>query len=76
MHTRSWRNGPPRRALLLEEMGVAVAHQLKNPLSAIKALVQLGLRNPAEGPSHGRLAEVEAEVARMLEILQGYLLNP
>lgn len=56
-----------------EQMGVRVAHQLKNPLSALKALVQLGLRNPAEGASHARLALLEREVARMQEILQGWL---
>jgi two-component system sensor histidine kinase HydH len=56
-----------------EQVGVRVAHELKNPLSALKALVQLGLRNPAEGASHARLALLEREVARMQEILQGYL---
>ena len=57
----------------LEQMGAKVAHELKNPLSAAKALVQLGLRNPAEGPSHQRLALLEREVTRMQEILQSYL---
>jgi signal transduction histidine kinase len=57
----------------LEQMGAKVAHELKNPLSAMKALVQLGLRNPAEGPSHQRLALLEREVTRMQEILQSYL---
>jgi len=57
----------------LEQMGVKVAHELKNPLSAVKALVQLGLRNPVEGPSHERLALLEREVTRMQEILQRYL---
>ncbi len=71
MHARSWRGiGARSRARPIEEMGVAVAHQLKSPLSAVKALVQLGLRNPAESPSHGRLTAVEAEVARVLEILE------
>jgi signal transduction histidine kinase len=57
----------------LEQMGAKVAHELKNPLSAMKALVQLGLRNPVEGPSHQRLALLEREVTRMQEILQSYL---
>ncbi|HEY6002652.1 MAG TPA: ATP-binding protein [Anaeromyxobacter sp.] len=57
----------------LEPMGVKVAHELKNPLAAVKALVQLGLRNPAEGPSHDRLALLEREVTRMQEILRSYL---
>ena len=56
-----------------DHMGAKVAHELKNPLTGVKALVQLGLRNPAEGPSHARLAVVEKEIARMQEILNGYL---
>jgi signal transduction histidine kinase len=50
-----------------------VAHELKNPLTGVKALVQLGLRNPAEASSHERLEVVEKEVTRMQEILQNYL---
>ena len=57
----------------LEQIGVKVAHELKNPLTAVKALVQLGLRNPAETASHERLATVEREIARMQDILQSYL---
>jgi signal transduction histidine kinase len=59
-----------------EQPGVRVAHELKNPLSALKALVQLGLRNPAEVASHARLALLEREVVRMQEILQAWLSPP
>src|SRR5512134_1227317 len=61
------------RAQTLEQIGSKVAHELKNPLTAVKALVQLGLRNDAEVSSHGRLEVVEREVTRMQEILQNYL---
>ncbi|WP_248353720.1 two-component system sensor histidine kinase NtrB [Anaeromyxobacter oryzae] len=61
------------RAQTLEQIGSKVAHELKNPLTGVKALVQLGLRNPAEGASHDRLEVVEREVSRMQEILQNYL---
>jgi two-component system, NtrC family, sensor histidine kinase HydH len=61
------------RAQSLEEIGSKVAHELKNPLTGVKALVQLGLRSPAEAPSHDRLEVVEREVTRMQEILQNYL---
>ena len=61
------------RARSLEQVGARVAHELKNPLSAVKALVQLGVRNPDEARSHERLQVVEKEVARMQEILQEYL---
>jgi two-component system sensor histidine kinase HydH len=61
------------RARTLEQIGSKVAHELKNPLTGVKALVQLGLRSPAEAASHERLEVVEREVTRMQEILQNYL---
>jgi two-component system, NtrC family, sensor histidine kinase HydH len=61
------------RAHSLEQVGAKVAHELKNPLTALKALVQLGLRNPSESPSHGRLQVFEKEVTRMQAILHDYL---
>jgi signal transduction histidine kinase len=61
------------RAQTLEQIGAKVAHELKNPLTGVKALVQLGLRNPAEASSHERLEMVEREATRMQEILQNYL---
>ena len=61
------------RARSLEQIGAKVAHELKNPLTGVKALVQLGLRSPAEAASHARLEVVDREVTRMQEILQNYL---
>jgi signal transduction histidine kinase len=61
------------RAETLEQIGAKLAHELKNPLTGVKALVQLGLRNPAEETSHERLQIVEREVTRMQEILQNHL---
>ncbi len=61
------------RAQTLEQIGTKVAHELRNPLTGIKALVQLGLRSPGETASHERLEIVEREVGRMQEILQNYL---
>ncbi len=57
----------------LDQMGAKVAHDLKNSLTGVKALVQLGLRNPAETASHERLTVVEREVTRMQEILRSHL---
>jgi signal transduction histidine kinase len=62
-----------RRAESLEQIGSKLAHELKNPLTGVKALVQLGRRNAAEAASHERLEVVESEVTRMQEILQNYL---
>jgi signal transduction histidine kinase len=64
------------RARGLEQAGIELAHELKNPLAAVKALVQLGLRNPAEVASHTRLVVLEEEVTRMEKILLGYLASP
>jgi signal transduction histidine kinase len=61
------------RAWDVEALGVTVAHELKNPLTGVKALVQLGLRNPAEARSHERLALLEREITRMQRILQRHL---
>ncbi len=61
------------RAQTLEQIGTKVAHELRNPLTGIKALVQLGLRSAAETASHERLEIVEREVSRMQEILHNYL---
>jgi signal transduction histidine kinase len=61
------------RAQALEQIGTKVAHELKNPLTGVKALVQLGLRNPTEAPSHARLEVLEKEVTRMQDILHNYL---
>jgi signal transduction histidine kinase len=61
------------RAQSLEQIGSKLAHELKNPLTGIKALVQLGLRSPDEAASRERLEVVEREVARMQEILQNHL---
>ena len=64
---------PAVPAAELALVGAKVAHELKNPLTAVKALVQLGLRNPAEAASHERLAIVERAVTRMEDILRSYL---
>lgn len=63
----------PTRAQDLERMGARLAHELKNPLAGAKALLQLGLRNPAEVASHERFQLLLGEVARMQEILRRYL---
>jgi signal transduction histidine kinase len=54
----------------LEDVALEMIHELRNSLTAVRVLVQLGLRNPAESASHARLALVEREVARMQELLQ------
>jgi signal transduction histidine kinase len=56
-----------------DRVGMKVAHELKNSLTAVKALVQLGARNPAEAASHERFAIVDRELTRMQETLQRYL---
>jgi len=61
------------QARRLQSVGAKVAHELKNPLAAIKGLVQLVARTPESGSSKERLAVVEAEIDRMETILREYL---
>ena len=61
------------RARSLECIGSKVAHELKNPLAAVKGLVQLLARSAADERSQERLAVVAGEVSRMEAILRDYL---
>jgi signal transduction histidine kinase len=62
-----------QRACSLESIGSRVAHELKNPLSAIKGLVQLLERSAADSRSRERLNVIGDEVVRMEAILRDYL---
>jgi signal transduction histidine kinase len=57
----------------LQSVGAKVAHELKNPLAAVKGLVQLVARAPDGERSHERLEVVQGEIARMETILHEYL---
>ncbi|APR80259.1 Sensor histidine kinase [Minicystis rosea] len=57
----------------LEVIGSKVAHELKNPLSAIKGLVQLLARGAADHRTRERLEVITSEVGRMEVILRDYL---
>ena len=58
----------------LQSVGAKVAHELKNPLSAVKGLVQLVARAPADSDrSRERLTVVQGEISRMETILHEYL---
>jgi signal transduction histidine kinase len=61
------------RGLALESLGATVAHEIRNPLSAVKGLVELLIENadPARAPR--RLDVIRGEVGRMETILQDYL---
>jgi len=61
------------RVAALESMGASVAHELKNPLSSVKGLVQLLARSATEARTQERLEVVRSEVERMEGILQEYL---
>ncbi len=56
----------------LEVVGAQVAHELKNPLAAMKGLVQLSARS-AQGKSKARLEVVQKEIRRMEDTLRVYL---
>jgi signal transduction histidine kinase len=61
------------RARELEQMSAQLSHELKNPLGAIKTLVQLSRRSACDDKSRERLEVAESEVERMNCILKEYL---
>jgi signal transduction histidine kinase len=61
------------RVRSLEQVGAKVAHELKNPLAAIKSLLQLEQAGGRDEKSQRRLDVMTREVARMEGILREYL---
>jgi signal transduction histidine kinase len=61
------------RVRSLEQVGAKVAHELKNPLAAIKSLLQLEQSGGRDERSQRRLDVMTREVARMEGILREYL---
>src|SRR6266849_713254 len=61
------------RAREMEQIGLKLSHELKNPLAAIKGLVQLSARAACDPDSAEQLRVVAAEVDRMETILKEYL---
>ncbi len=61
------------RARSLELVSAKVAHELKNPLAAVKGLVQLLDRSAPDARTHERLEVIAGEVTRMEAILRDYL---
>jgi signal transduction histidine kinase len=61
------------RVRSLEQVGAKVAHELKNPLAAIKSLLQLEQTGDRDERSQRRLDVMTREVARMEAILREYL---
>ena len=57
----------------LQSVGAKVAHELKNPLAAIKGLCQLVARTPDSERTQERLTVVASEISRMETILNEYL---
>jgi len=61
------------RARELEQIGAQLSHELKNPLGAIKTLVQLSARDVTAARDRERLGVAGAEIERMEGILKEYL---
>jgi len=61
------------RAREMEQISLKLSHELKNPLAAIKGLVQLSARAACDPDSAEQLRVVAAEVDRMEGILKEYL---
>lgn len=62
-----------RRAASAEHLGAHVAHEVKNPLTAARGLVQLVERHLSDERDRQRLSVVVNEVDRALAVLQDYL---
>ncbi len=61
------------RARELEQLSAQLSHELKNPLGAIKTLVQLSARDATDAKSRERLQIAETQIERMNAILKEYL---
>jgi len=61
------------RARELESVGTRLSHELKNPLGAIKTLVQVSRRQTTDSTLQEHLAVVESEVERMTRIVTSHL---
>jgi len=61
------------RARDMEQLSAKLSHELKNPLAAIKTLVELAARDPADPTSREGLYVARTEIDRMRSILQEYL---
>lgn len=62
-----------KHALDVDRLSAHVAHEIKNPLTAVRGLVQLVHRKTTEEREAARLEVVEREVDRALQTLDGYL---
>lgn len=61
------------RAAALEAMGAQVAHEVRNPLSAIRGLIEVLAEKPGDDRDRRRLEVMLGEVDRINGILTGYL---
>jgi signal transduction histidine kinase len=57
----------------MEQLSAKLSHELKNPLAAIKTLVELAAQDPADASSREGLHVARTEIDRMRGILQEYL---
>jgi signal transduction histidine kinase len=62
-----------RRSRDLEAVGMRVAHELKNPLAAIKSLLQLELGSGRAGEAQARAEVMSRQVAHIEAVLRDYL---
>lgn len=65
--------GAAERALAVESIGAKVAHEIRNPLTAIRGLVDLLAPCAEDDRARRRFEVVRSEVARIEGIVQDYL---
>lgn len=65
--------GATLRTRSLEELGAKVAHELKNPLTALRAIVEVMVEGGAgDARTEKRLSVLASEIARMEQIVESY----